>query len=356
MRSLIFRLPTLAQGQRSITLSTSGLPGLGCPGTLSPWTLTWEEPTTNAPQNVVSTACAQTAPSQITILTPSCLPTDLECDWVLLMNRTGAPPQVGASLNASLPKKLEVWRDLSAGDGTSTIVAQVSGSDGGTPIEISPKGIAFQDDARVVSIPSGYFVVWDADGLDGSLLGVLGQRLDGNAHPTGSMLRINSTWLYDQRDPAIAADTAGNVVIVWSSYGQDGDLGGIYGQIFDSSGKVVGGEFPINNVTPGHQVRPQVAYLPAGSFVVAWTTEAMDADDGALSLRLFKSNGAPLTGEIRTPGSPSLHPELVALEPDGGGGFSLRWLLRDSAHTAVASYFQHLTSQGGALSAPVPLP
>ena len=259
-------------------------------------------------------------------------------------------------MNASLPKKLEVWRDLSAGDGTSTIVAQVSGSDGGTPIEISPKGIAFQDDApvkfqyRAATLWSGMRTAWMVH-----CLGCLGRGL------TAMLTLLAPCFASIARGSTISAilrslSTAGNVVIVWSSYGQDGDLGGIYGQIFDSSGKVVGGEFPINNVTPGHQVRPQVAYLPAGSFVVAWTTEAMDADDGALSLRLFKSNGAPLTGEIQTPGSPSLHPELVALEPDGGGGFSLRWLLRDSAHTAVASYFQHLTSQGGALSAPVPLP
>jgi len=208
----------------------------------------------------------------------------------------------------------------------------------------------------VASVLGGYFVVWHADGLDGSLLGVFGQRLDAGTHPTGSMFRINSTWLFDQRDPAIAADSAGNVVVVWSSYGQDGDLGGIYGQLFDSSGKVVGEEFPINSVTTGHQARPQVAYFSTGGFVVAWTTDAMDSDNGALGLRLFKSNGSPLTGEIRIPGSFSLHPELVALEPDAGGGFSLRWLLRDSAHKTAASYFQRLTSQGLALGAPVILP
>ena len=86
------------------------------------------------------------------------------------------------------------------------------------------------------------------------------------------MIRVNSTTLYDQRDPALAADPAGNTIVVWSSYGQDGDLGGIFGQLFDAKGNATGEEFQINTVTAGHQARPQVVYLPGGGFVVGWTT------------------------------------------------------------------------------------
>jgi hypothetical protein len=361
-------LPTANPGSPppniSITLTTSGLPGLGCPSTGSPWTLTWETPTTNFMQLVMSNQCSIPAPGQITITSPPCPSANasVECDWVLLMTKTGAPaPPASQSASAVLvpvPGKLDVWRDPSAGDGTSAIRAQIAEMGTGTaPIEVSPSGLAFQDGARVAAVPGGYVVVWHADALDGSLLGVFGQRLDAAGKLVGAMFRANSATAYDQRDPLIAADPAGNTVVVWSSYGQDGDLGGIFGQLFDAKGTVTGGEFQVNTVTAGHQARPQVVYLPSGGFVVGWTTEAVGGDPGALSLRVFTHNGIPLASEIRAPGSDLVHPELVDLQSGSGGlGFSLRWLLRANTRATVASYQQQFTAQGAAVANPVTLP
>jgi hypothetical protein len=350
--------------QTSITLSTSGLSKLGCPNTGSSWTLTWETPTTNLIQVVTTCTPQVSAPATITITSPPCTPqgqANSECDWILLMTNTGAAPASASQVmlspsSSSVPGKLDVWRDLSASDGTSAIMAQAAGVHSGVPIEVSPSGLAFQDGVRVASVPGGYIVVWHADGLDGSLLGVFGQRLNASGKLIGPMFRVNSTTAYDQRDPAIAADPNGNAVVVWSSYGQDGDLGGIYGQIFDTTSRPIGGEFQINNVTAGHQAQPQVLYLPNGTFVVGWTTEAMGSDPGALSLRLFDRNGSPITTELRSPGNVLSHPELVDIEPDAGGGFGLRWLMRDNTRMTTASYFQQFMAQGSALGAAVTLP
>jgi hypothetical protein len=350
--------PASPPQNNSITLATSGLPGLGCPNTGSPWTLTWEAPTTNLTQPVAT--CSQST-GQITIMSPSCSaqPTNPECDWVLLMSKTGAAP-IAATQSASaafspVASKLDVWRDLSASDGTSAILAQIAGVNTG-PIEVSPSGLAFQDGARVAAMPGGYVIVWHADGLDGSLLGVFGQRLDAGGKLVGTMFRVNSTTEYDQRDPAIAADTVGNTVVAWSSYGQDGDLGGIFGQLFDAKGIRVGSEFQINGVIAGHQARPQIVYLPGGVFVVGWTTEAIGDNPGALSLRAFARNGSPMIPEVRIPGSSSLHPQLVDLQSGPSGGFTLRWLLRDDTRATAVSLLQQFTAQGAALATPVTLP
>jgi len=357
-------LPPPTSTTSSITISTNGLPGLGCPNTGSPWTLSWETPTTNFIQAVPVGNCSP-ALGQITITSPICTSqqklSDPECDWVLLLTKTGAAATAATQSSSAalmpLPGKLEVWRDLSVGDGTSAIRAQIAGANtGAAAIEVSPSGLAFQDGARVAAVSSGYVVVWHADVLDGSLLGVFGQRLDATGKLVGPMFRANSTTAYDQRDPALAASLSGNMVVVWSSYGQDGDLGGIFGQLFDAKGNFVGGEFQINSVAAGHQARPQVAYLPSGGFVVGWTTEAIGDNPGALSFRVFAHNGSPITSEIRIPGSDLIHPELVDLQSGTGGGFSLRWLLRANTRATVASYLQQFTAQGGILSNPMALP
>ena len=48
-------------------------------------------------------------------------------------------------------------------------------------------------------------------------------------------------------------------MVVWMSFGQDGDLGGIFGQRFDQNGSPQGSEFRINTTTEGHQGSTEVA-------------------------------------------------------------------------------------------------
>jgi hypothetical protein len=346
----------------SITLDTTkpGFPsGIGCPGSGSSWTIVWEAPTTNS--TAPPSSCSQ-ASGRIILTSPLCTDQKAtsECDWILLMSKTGNalinPAQSTTQSPLSIPRKLAVWRDLSTGDGTSALLARFEGSDEMPPIQLSPGGISFQDGARVVNLSDGYVVVWHADRLDDSLLGVFGQKLDTNGNLAGPMFRINSTTLNDQRDPEIAADLAGNVVVVWSSYGQDGEFGGIYGQLFDAKGKTVGGEFQVNNVTSGHQTEPRVAYLPNGMFVVGWTTEAMYDDLGAISFRVFSGNGTPLLKEVRIAGNVAFHPMLVDLEPGSSAGFGLRWALRNNSRATIASYHQRFTTQGVADGAAEVLP
>src|SRR6185436_10881934 len=129
-------------------------------------------------------------------------------------------------------------------------------------------------------------------------------------------------------------------VVVWQSYGQDGDLGGIFGQLFDKSGKPVGGEFAVNATAAGHQARPQVSFLSDGGFAVGWTTEAIADDPGAVSVRAFDALGNPQSAEVRVVGTSGSHPNLADLTPTSEGGLNLRWFLQDDGQGVIASYVQ----------------
>ncbi len=121
------------------------------------------------------------------------------------------------------------------------------------------------------------------------------------------------------------------------------------GKLFDANGTPVGGEFSVNAVAAGHQEQPQVAVLPNGTFVVAWTTRATPDNVGVLSFRVFNPDATPLTSEVQIPGNGTLHPKLVDLEPESGGGFNVRWLVKTDGPVAVTSYLQHFTAQGTAV-------
>jgi len=126
----------------------------------------------------------------------------------------------------------------------------------------------------VASAADGSFVVvWNSNGPDGSDYGIFGQRFDANGLPAGPELAVNSYTTGRQSQPAVAADPAGNFVVVWHSQGQTSTEYNVFGQRFDAAGTPLGAEFAVVNYTPGlfsAQHAPAVDVADDGSFVVAW--------------------------------------------------------------------------------------
>ena len=73
-------------------------------------------------------------------------------------------------------------------------------------------------------------MVWTGDLQDGSSSGIFGQRYASIGAPLGPEFRINTYTSGEQSLPAVGSDAAGNFVVVWRSYGQDGSHHGVFGQ------------------------------------------------------------------------------------------------------------------------------
>ena len=172
---------------------------------------------------------------------------------------------------------------------------------------------------------SGGFLVWQDNMTDGDGLGISAQRLDSSLSPTLGSFRINqqaagdqenpqlallknggavfvwqggdygfqrvyarflkaddtfatfdvavSTFNGQQLNPKVATLADGNVIITWSSFGQDGSMQGVFAQRFSTSGTKVGAEFQVNQYTSFNQRTPAVATLTNGNFVIVWISE-----------------------------------------------------------------------------------
>jgi uncharacterized protein DUF4038 len=331
----------------TINIATSNLPGLGCPG--SGWIYTWQHAQNNA--LVTGVQCSGTNPIVVTkpdaVNGNACATSPYStqaCDWVLQIQKTGsASVQAGGGESA-----LDVWANLRSEDGTSAIEAALwrGPQRAEDSVVVSPFGSAFQQSPRASRIPGGYLVVWHADGLDGSMLGIFGQRLDHAAQPVGERFQINTTSLEDQRDPAIDSDPFGYSVVVWASNGQDGDLGGIYGRRFDREGRPVSAEFQINTTTAGHQEAPQVAYLPAGNFVVSWQTSPLGTAAGAVSFKVFSMDGHARSDEMRIPGQQGRVSRLIDVMVTPIGGFRVRWGLDGLDGSSHGLFAQEYSADG----------
>jgi hypothetical protein len=156
---------------------------------------------------------------------------------------------------------------------------------------------------RYVSMASdsagNFVVVWTSANQDGSYGGVFGQRYDSTGTPLDGEFRVNSYTTSYQRFPSVASDSAGNFVVVWQSYGQDGYHYGIFGQRYASTGAPLGEEFRVNTYTTNNQRLASVASDSAGNFVVAWTTATQDGHQVGVFAQRYATTGAPLGGEFQ---------------------------------------------------------
>jgi VCBS repeat-containing protein len=164
-----------------------------------------------------------------------------------------------------------------------------------------------------------YVVVWASNGQDGSGYGVYGQRYSADGLPDGSAFLVNTHTTGDQTAPSVAMDATGDFVVVWASNGQDGSGFGVYGQLYDSSGATVGNEFPVNTFTTGGQGSPSVGMDAAGDFVVAWDSAAQDGDLSGVYAQMFDSTGAAVGSEFRvnTVTTDNQNSSQVAMDAEG---------------------------------------
>jgi hypothetical protein len=184
----------------------------------------------------------------------------------------------------------------------------------------------YQGHPCVASFVRGGFVIcWESEGQDGSGAGVFGQMFDERAEKANGEFRVNTYTIDDQGGPAATALPAGGFVVCWGSYGQDRSVWGIYGQVFDASGEKTRGEFRINTCTEYDQQHPCIAALSDGGFVVCWESNGQDGSGWGIYGQMFDASGRRIHGEFRI----NTHTENFQLAPSAaglpGGGFIVCW-------------------------------
>ena len=139
----------------------------------------------------------------------------------------------------------------------------------------------------------GFVIAYDSQASDGSY-GVKIQKFDLNGAKIGTEMSLNSYTASSQNFTSIASLNNGGYAAVWQSSGQDGSSWGIYGQIYDAFGNVVGSEFRINTTTSGAQNYPEVSGLTDGGFQVTWQSDGQDGSANGIFSQRFDANGNKL--------------------------------------------------------------
>jgi VCBS repeat-containing protein len=129
----------------------------------------------------------------------------------------------------------------------------------------------------------GWVAVWLSEGQDGNSTGVYGQMFDAAGARVGEEFRVNDQRIGQQFQPEVKALTNGGFVVVFAdANGTDGSGLGVFAQQYDSAGARIDGQIRLNSQTQSTQWEPTVAALPGGGFVAGWTsTTSGPAGDGS---------------------------------------------------------------------------
>ncbi|MCU0523953.1 MAG: hypothetical protein MUF72_03915 [Elainella sp. Prado103] len=219
------------------------------------------------------------------------------------------------------------------------IYAQRYGSDGqpiGEAVQVNTNTSSDQFDSSIALDADGdYVITWTSRDQDGNGNGIYARRYSKDGTPVTAEIRVNTYTTNDQTQSAVAMDANGNFVVVWSSFGQDGSLGGIYGQRFSANGTPLGTEFRVNTGTVGEQNLPEVAMDATGNFVVTWTSNEGGTRGNEIRAQRYDSNGVAqgdvIAVNTTAPGSQT----LSSVKMLATGGFIVTWTGDDASGRGI---------------------
>ena len=173
---------------------------------------------------------------------------------------------------------------------------------------------------------SGDFVVtWTSDVQDGDINGVYAQRYNARGVAQGGEFRVNTTTTNNQRLSTVAMDAAGDFVVTWSSYLQDGSSYGVYAQRYDAAGVKQGGEFRVNTTTTNTQNNSTVAMDADGDFVVTWSSYFQDGSNDGVYAQRYSAAGVKQGGEFRVNTTTADNQNFSTVAMDADGDFVVTW-------------------------------
>ncbi len=168
------------------------------------------------------------------------------------------------------------------------------------PFEVNTTPLEYAFRTSVAMAADGRFVVaWDSLFGGTGMYEVMVREFEaGEIDGDGDRL-VNGFMDSWQYLPDVAMDSSGGYVVVWQSYGQDGDGEGIFGRAVEWGYRWSGSEVRMTETIEGDQEEPSIAMSSAGQFVVTWRS-FLDMVNETF-VRPYGSTGSPDGPDIALP-------------------------------------------------------
>ena len=216
-------------------------------------------------------------------------------------------------------------------------------------IQVNTYTTSIQSKSKVAVDADGDFVVvWQSSGQDGSSNGVYGQRYNAAGVAQGSEFRVNTYTASTQASPSVAMDNDGNYVVSWQSYGQDGNGYGVYGQRYNAAGVAQGSEFRVNSTTADYQYQSSTSMDADGDFVVVWSSYGQDGNGYGVYGQRYNASGVAQGSEFQINTYSDSSQSLANVRMDDAGDFVVTWSSYDQDGSGYGIYGQRYNASGEA--------
>jgi hypothetical protein len=223
-----------------------------------------------------------------------------------------------------------------------------SGTKSGSEIPVNTYTTADQHEPVVAMDEAGNFtVVWSSSGQDGDGEGVFGQRFEAAGGKRGPEFPVNTHTASDERFPAIASDKHGNFVVAWADHNLDQSSYGVVLRRFHADGESFGPEFLVDEYTEESQSFPAIAMGPAGDFIITWASYEQDGSSWGTFGQSYERLGGRIGDNFR------INATTVGAQDGGrvahdGTGFVAVWNEpnQDGSGSAVVGRRQNVRAGG----------
>jgi hypothetical protein len=178
-----------------------------------------------------------------------------------------------------------------------------------------------------VDSAGNFIVVWDT-WTDGNDRDVMARMFMADGTPRSTEFMVNTTVAYSQAKPAVKFFRNGTFVVVWESWKQDNSAPagyGVYGRRYAANGTPAGGEFAVNTTVADYQWYADVETFDDGSFIVVWCSWEQDGDDGGIVLQKFSPDGSRVGGEVPVNTTSAFYQWLPRIRKFSDGGCAVIW-------------------------------
>lgn len=204
--------------------------------------------------------------------------------------------------------------------GTAEHFAQIYNADGTTRGgEIALTGT--HQAPTILALDNGGFLVGNQT-IGGE---VSGRHYDANGALQGSAYVINTDMANQQTEMSLTQLNNGLVVATWQSY-VDGTVSNeIRAQMLLPDGTKSGVEFSLNVYQANGQIDPEIAALSDGGFVATWTSWGQDGNVNGVYARVFNADGSARTGEFLATSAPLDAEDSAQVVGLSDGRFMITW-------------------------------
>jgi hypothetical protein len=218
------------------------------------------------------------------------------------------------------------WIEGPVSSAVTARVFDLTGLPLGPEFRVNQYSEDFQGAPGVGMDTQGRFVaVWQSWGQDGDGFGIFARQYSPQGDPLGPEFQVNSYAQGDQTLPAVSMAPEGDFIVVWTSWGQDGDQSGVFAQRFSRTGALLGQEFRVNFETRGRQENPDITMDGLGNVVMCWQRYALDGEGYAVYARTFDRTAQLKGEEFMVHEASSDWQVFPAVDSDAEGNFLVAW-------------------------------